>query len=211
VHRRYLRRLTIVGAGLLATVLLSGCGGNNDRDANRAIGVGQPTTPATPSPTATFNSADVSFATQMIPHHRQAIEMAQMAEQRASNAKVKQLAVRIKQAQDPEIATMSGWLRQWGQLVPSPSTGHGGHGGQGGQDGPGMMSDQEMSDIESASGTDFDRMFLQMMIRHHQGAVEMADNEQQQGQNPEAKQLAEKIASDQTAEINEMQDLLTKI
>jgi len=131
--------------------------------------------------------------------------MAQLAEQRASNAQVKQLATRIKQAQDPEIATMSGWLRQWGQPVPSPGMDHGDHGG------PGMMSDQEMSDLESASGTDFDRMFLQMMIRHHQGAVEMANTEQQQGQNPQAKQLAAKIASDQTAEINEMQDLLTTI
>lgn len=63
----------------------------------------------------------------------------------------------------------------------------------------------------SASGTNFDSLFLQMMTRHHQGAVEMSTTEQQQGQNPEVKQLAAKIASDQTAEIKEMQDLLTKL
>jgi uncharacterized protein (DUF305 family) len=204
VHRPFLRRLTIAGAALLATILLSACGGNNNEDTSRGIGVGQPT----PSSSATFNSADVSFTSEMILHHQQAVEMAQMAEQRASNAQVKQLATRIVQAQEPEIATMSGWLRRWGEPMPSPSTDQN---GQGGDDGPGMMTDQEMKDLEAASGTDFDRMFLQMMIRHHQGAVEMADAEQQQGQDPQAKQLATKISRDQTAEINEMQDLLTKI
>ena len=206
MHPRFFRRLTITGAGLLAAVLLSSCGRNNPGAA-----AGQPPTPSPLSPSATFNKADVSFASQMIVHHRQAIDMAQLAEQRASNTEVKQLAEQIKAAQEPEIDTMSTWLQQWGQPVPSPSMNHGGHGNQGGQDGPGMMSDQEMSELEAASGIDFDRMFLQMMIRHHQGAVEMANAEQQHGENQPAQQLAAKIASDQTAEINEMQDLLTKI
>jgi uncharacterized protein (DUF305 family) len=104
---------------------------------------------------------------------------------------------------------MSGWLRQWGQPVPSPNAGHGGHGNHTGM--PGMMNDQEMDDLMAASGTNFDRMFLQMMIRHHQGAIEMANAEQQHGQDPRAKQLAAKIASDQAAEIKEMQDLLTRL
>jgi uncharacterized protein (DUF305 family) len=204
------RRLGVAGTALLAAVLLTGCGGtdHDGTDHDGSGGGAQPAGSASVPAGATFNTADVRFATDMIPHHQQAIEMARIAETRASNAQVKDLATRIKKAQDPEIATMSGWLRQWGQPVPSttPGMGHGGHAGM-----PGMMTEQEMKDLMAASGTGFDRMFLQMMIRHHQGAIEMANTEQQQGQDPQAKQLAAKIASDQAAEIKEMQDLLTKL
>lgn len=210
MNQRSRRRLTVAGTALLTTAvlaaLLAGCGGDA-HDADHATG--QPTNSASAATGAAFNSADVTFASEMIPHHQQALEMAQIAEQRASNAQVKELAARIKKAQDPEITTMSGWLRQWGQPLPSASADHGGHGGHGAM--PGMMSEQEMKDLMGASGTTFDRMFLQMMIRHHQGAVQMANTEQQQGQDPQARQLAAKIAADQTAEIKEMQDLLTKL
>ena len=136
------------------------------------------------------------------------IERRKQAATKATNPQVKELSGRIEKAQDPEIATMSGWLRDWGQPVPStaPGMGHDQHTGM-----PGMMSDQEMNDLMTASGTGFDRMFLQMMIRHHQGAIEMATTEQQQGQHPDAKKLAGKIAADQAAEVTQMQGLLTKL
>lgn len=203
MDQRFARDITVAGTALLATVLLAGCGGGADHGGTAAA---LSTTSASVPPSATFNSADVKFAKQMIPHHQQAIGMAQMAERRAGNAQVKELAARIEEAQAPEIATMSEWLRQWGQPVPSLGSGHGDH-----DDMPGMMTDQQMQDLMAASGTNFDRMFLQMMIRHHQGAVEMANAEQQQGRDPGAKQLAAKIAADQTAEIKEMQDLLTTL
>jgi uncharacterized protein (DUF305 family) len=187
----------IVGLGLAA------CGGEHGGGHS-----GSQPTPAASAPTnANANAADIKFATDMIPHHQQAVAMAEVAETRASNPGVKQLAAKIKQAQDPEIKTMSDWLRQWGAPVPSMSSGgHGGHGGM-----PGLMSDDEMKQLMAASGRDFDRMFLEMMIRHHQGAIEMATTELQQGSNPQAKQLAQQIATSQAAEVRQMQDLLAKL
>jgi uncharacterized protein (DUF305 family) len=202
------RRLAVAGIGLFAAAVLAACGDSGDHNTGSGPhdGGAQPTA-SVPSNTA-FNAADVAFATDMIPHHQQAIEMAKIAATRATNPQVKELAGRIEKAQDPEITTMSGWLRDWGQPVPSrtPGMGHGQHTGM-----PGMMTDQEMNHLMGQSGRAFDRMFLQMMIRHHQGAIEMAAKEQQDGQHSDAKNLAEKIAADQAAEVKEMQDLLTKL
>jgi uncharacterized protein (DUF305 family) len=151
-----------------------------------------------------FNDADVAFAQQMIPHHRQAIQMAQHAEQRAASAEVKKLAGEIEKFQDPEIRTMTGWLQAWGKEIPA-DTAHTGHGGS---DMPGMMSDQEMNALQYASGVAFDRMFLQMMIKHHEGAIQMARTEQGNGQNTDAIALAKQIETDQTREIAVMNRLL---
>ena len=205
MKRHLPRRLTVAGTALFAAVLLAACGGGDHNPGATNHGGAQPSA-SVPSGAA-FNAADVAFATEMIPHHQQAVEMAKLATTKATNAEVKELAGRIEKAQDPEITTMSGWLRDWGQPVPSsaPGMGH----GQAGM--PGMMSDQEMKDLMAASGAGFDRMFLQMMIRHHQGAIEMATKQQQQGQHPDAKKLAEKIAADQAAEVTQMQTLLTKL
>ena len=126
MKRHLPRRLAVAGTALL-TAALAGCGGagNHNSGGGGHTGGSQPT-PSTSVPAgATFNTADVTFATGMIPHHQQAIEMAQLAETRASNPQVKDLAARIRTAQDPEIATMSGWLRQWGQPMPSAVAGHG--------------------------------------------------------------------------------------
>ncbi|HET9138375.1 DUF305 domain-containing protein, partial [Actinophytocola sp.] len=200
------RRLAVAATTLL-TFALTACGGGDHDAGGNNHDSGAPPSASVPSDAA-FNAADIAFATDMIPHHQQALEMAQIADTRATNPQVKALAARIRGAQDPEIATMSGWLREWGQPVPSssPGMGHGQHSGM-----PGMMNDQEMADLMAASGKDFDRTFLEMMIRHHQGAIEMCGTHQQRGQHPQAKQLAEKIAADQAAEVAHMQDLLTKL
>jgi uncharacterized protein (DUF305 family) len=204
---RTVRRLAVAGIGLVTAVLLAACGGDHDGGSGGHDSGGGAPGASIPAGAA-FNSVDVGFGTDMIPHHEQAIEMAKIAATRAGSQQVKDLAARIEKAQSPEIATLSGWLREWGQPVPSssPGAGHGQHVGM-----PGMMSDQELKDLTAASGKEFDRMFLQMMIRHHQGAIEMAAKEQQQGQFPAAKTLAGKIATDQAAEIMEMQDLLAKL
>jgi uncharacterized protein (DUF305 family) len=182
-----------------------------------------------PAASAEHNAADVAFAQQMIVHHQGAVEMADLAPSRAANQDVMDLAAGIKAAQAPEIEQMTGWLALWGAAMASTSAattddGMGGmdHGGMsgmgtsgpmsaGGDSGmamPGMMSDAQMQELTDATGADFDRLFLQLMIVHHQGAIEMSDTEIAQGSNPAALALAEAIKTSQTAEITEMQQLL---
>ncbi len=178
-------RLVAVLLATTAVLVLAGCGSSDDD-----------------SSASDHNDADITFASDMIVHHRQAIDMARLAQGRSANPEVTAIAQRIEAAQDPEIEQMSQWLKDWDQPVPAAGPGHEGQGGM-----PGMMSDQEMSELEAATGTAFDQMFLRMMISHHEGAVEMARTEQRDGENAAAKQLAEKIEADQTAEIAEMKQL----
>jgi len=174
-----------------------------------------------PAASADHNAADLSFTQQMIVHHQGAVEMADLAPSRAANQQVKDLAIKIKAAQAPEIEQMTGWLTLWGAAVPTStetSTPDGGmdHGGMSGEMStaatgmamPGMMSDAQMQQLTDATGAEFDRLFLQLMIMHHQGAIEMSDTELAQGSNPEAIALAGSIKTSQTAEITEMQQLL---
>lgn len=202
-NRSLPRRLA--GAATTAVAVLTvaaGCGGTDHGSGAGGHDAGAPApSAASAQPGAGHNEADVTFAQAMIPHHRQALEMATTAEAKASSADVKALATKIKQAQGPEIEEMTTWLQNWG----APAEGHsgGGHG-----DMPGMMTDEEMAAFAAATGTDFDRRFLEMMIRHHQGAIEMARTEQRQGSHPAATALARAIERDQAAEITEMQSLL---
>lgn len=173
--------------------VLAGCGGSAAND-----------TAADVSDTG-HNASDVTFATDMIPHHRQAVMMAELAESRSDNPDVLELASAIRDAQDPEIQTMSGWLEEWDEPVPDAMDGMG---GMGGMDMPGMASDQEMADMGAASGTSFDELFLESMIAHHTGAVQMAQTEQADGQYAAAVDLAGQIERSQTAEIETMEGLL---
>ena len=178
---------------------------------------------------AQHNAADLTFAQQMIVHHQDAIETADLAPSRAGSQQVKDLAVRIKAAQGPEIEQLQGWLTTWAAAMPKSSdvsssddTSGMDHGMTGMvTDGemtsggasttmsmPGMMNAAEMQQLTDASGTEFDRLFLQQMIVHHQGALEMADVEIVQGSNTAALALAESIKTSQTAEISEMQQML---
>lgn len=152
----------------------------------------------------------MTFAKKMIPHHRQAVAMAEMAFTRASSPQVKSLASRIEAAQAPEIETMTGWLKKWGEDVPSGSMGgmDDGSGGMGAGDSPEMMSFQEMDKMSGANGAAFDQMWLQNMMAHHEGAVEMARTEQTDGEYAEATALAKQIEAEQTTEIAEMKKLL---
>lgn len=175
----------------------------------------QAPTPPAASTGQAHNQADVSFAQGMIPHHAQAVDMAKLAPTRAGSPKVKQLAGAIQGAQQPEIDQMTGFLRDW--QAPLPQTGDqamGGmqHAGDGGQPmggaGHGMMTDQQMAELERSNGPAFDRLFLRMMVDHHRGAITMANAELADGQNPEAKQLARRIVDAQQREIDEMTGLL---
>ena len=165
------------------------------------------------------NDADVQFATEMIPHHAQALDMVEMAEGRGASAEFEQLLGDIEAAQGPEIEQMAGWLEEWGEEVPPTDSampmGHGdGHDmGDMGDMGdveamPGMMSQDDLDRLDQARAGAFEQMWLTMMIEHHEGAIDMSRTEVDDGQSPDAVALAEDIVESQTAEIDLMQDLL---
>lgn len=155
------------------------------------------------------NDADVEFAQGMIPHHAQAVDMARLAAERSDNSDVIELAAQVEAAQDPEIELMSGWLEDWGEDVPATSgTDYMGH-DQGGHDAmAGMMTAEQMAGLAAASGEDFDLMFLEMMIEHHEGAIVMAEDVLARGSDDDVQRLAKEIIEVQQAEINHMQELL---
>ncbi len=160
---------------------------------------------------SSFNDADVTFAQDMIQHHRQATDMAKLAVGgRTENEEILDLADRILAAQEPEINTMSGWLKSWDKEVPSDDGGMEGmdHGSSSSSDMPGMMSDDEMAALENSLGEVFNEQFLTMMTAHHEGAIEMAKTEEKDGKYTQAVMLAKKIQKDQAAEISEMESLL---
>jgi uncharacterized protein (DUF305 family) len=201
-------RAYLVGGALALSVALSACGGSATPPSAPA-----PAAPSAPAPSGVStenNEADVRFAQMMIPHHRQAVEMAEMAVERAENPDVKALAEQIQAAQDPEIETLTGFLEAWGAEVPAegdmPGMGGMDHSGMG--DMSGMMTPEQMNEMQSATGAAFDRMFLEMMIVHHEGAVRDAEREVAEGVNPEAKELATQIISAQNAEIAQMRQML---
>ena len=205
------KSLLLAAAGAAAAALvLAGCGGSDmeGMDHGGSSGTSKPSAVASGTPASgPHNDGDIAFASGMIPHHQQAVEMADMALDKASNAEVTSLAEDIKAAQDPEIAQMSGWLVGWGQ--PAPEGGMSGD--MEGMDHGGMMSAADMDALDASTGSAFDRMWVEMMIEHHQGAVEMAQTELSDGQNADAKALAQTIISTQTAEIATLTKLLATL
>ncbi len=202
-------RLSLPVLLLTGTLALTACGAGADGPGTTSAGSSATTSASSADSSSPHNTADVTFAAGMVPHHAQAIEMADLALTKASSAQVKSLAERIKAAQDPEITVMSSWLKGWGQ--PVPTTGSDGMDGMAGMDhgeADGMMTDQEMADLGDASGTAFDRLWLQQMTKHHEGAVAMAKVELSDGAYPAAKALAQSVIDGQSKEISEMARML---
>ncbi|MEU4647449.1 DUF305 domain-containing protein [Nocardia fluminea] len=185
-----------------ATVLFAaGC--SDDSTTTHSTEHSTTTTVATSATASTdFNAADVSFLQMMYPHHAQAVEMAKMVPSHTQNQQLIALAAQVEKAQAPEMQQITDLLAGFGEPAPSATEGHGGH------DMPGMMTDAQMSGLQAANGADFDRQWLEMMIAHHEGAVEMAQTELNAGVNPQARQLATKIVADQEAEISTMRGML---
>jgi uncharacterized protein (DUF305 family) len=183
-----MKRLSPLMVAIMATFALAACGDNNEGQTTGGQGV--------------HNQADVTFAEDMIVHHREALVMAEMALAQASNPEVKDLARQIKATEGTEIQKMSDWLTSWSVEVPADMT------GMDHDDRPGMMGQQQLNDLKATTGNAFDRRFLIMMIEHHQGAIDMAQVARVDGENPDVKSLAEKIRSAQTAEITRMSHLL---
>ncbi|HEY5247167.1 MAG TPA: DUF305 domain-containing protein [Dermatophilaceae bacterium] len=207
---KHLTRTLALPTALAAALVLSACG---TADTATTSAANPKASAANSAPASkTKNEADVVFASMMIPHHAQAISMADTALKQATDPKVKALTTKIKAAQGPEIERMSGWLTGWGAPVPAADAGSdmAGMEGMGDQTG-GMMSAKEITNLNKATGSAFDRTWLQMMIKHHQGAVAMAKTALDQGSNPEAKKLAQSIIDGQSAEISEMNSILPGI
>jgi uncharacterized protein (DUF305 family) len=208
------KKLSCILAGTaVAGLVLTGCGGGTAATGSTRPG------PASAAAQGAHNDADVEFAQGMVLHHRQAVEMAELAAGRTQNPQILHLSARIDGAQEPEIQTMTGWLRRWGAEVPAAAArdadmagiDHSGmvHGGSGGmQDMGGMMTPEQMQALEQAHGAAFDRVFLQMMVEHHEGAVQMAQTELAEGADTAAKQLAQTITDVQRSEVAEMGTLL---
>ncbi|MGP3911911.1 DUF305 domain-containing protein [Nonomuraea sp. 10N515B] len=152
---------------------------------------------AVPSPTA--NAADVTYVQDMIVHHQQALDMALLAPNRADSAKLKSLADRIKAAQGPEIQFMTGWLRELDQKVPDHHAAHDGM--------PGMATPEQLEALKAATGKDFDRMFLELMINHHLGAIKMSEQVLSSGSHIRIEELASDVSVTQAAEIRRMQEM----
>jgi uncharacterized protein (DUF305 family) len=201
-----IKMTALTAATVAATVLLAGCASSSTSSAETP----DSQSAASGAVVATGSDADITFAQLMIPHHEQAVQMADIALQRATSPEVTDLATQIKAAQDPEIQQMRGWLEQWG--APEQMDGVDGmdHGDMdmGGQTAGGMMSDEDMGALMDASGADFDQMWLTMMIAHHEGAIEMAEQVKAQSTTPDVTALADAIVAGQTTEIDTMQQLL---
>lgn len=199
------RTTTLLAGALLAGALvLTGCSDGSVASHMDSMESGSAGSTGAAREDGAFNDADVTFAQGMIPHHEQAIEMAQMAQERAADPRVLDLASRIQAAQQPEIETLAGWLAEWGEE-------DGGMDHSGMDHGGGMMSEEDMSALMAASGAEFDRLFLEQMIEHHTGAVDMAMTEIAEGKNADALAMAGTIRDTQNAEIAEMTQLLDEL
>nr|WSS73683.1 DUF305 domain-containing protein [Streptomyces sp. NBC_01175] len=207
MNKNLIRRTAFVAVAGAASLVLAACGSSDDTSAGHNGHSPSPSASSSaPASQGQHNAADVAFAKGMIPHHRQAVEMADLAPTRAESTEVKKLADEIKKAQDPEIKTLSGWLTTWGEQVPAEGAmDHSMHGAGGG-----MMTAEEMDKLKNSSGKAFDTAFMEMMIKHHEGAVAMAKTEKADGAFPDAKTMADAIITSQTAEITQMNKLLGK-
>lgn len=180
------------GAALLAAALLSSCTSATEQ----GRGAQPPSSASVTAEVAAHNTEDVMFAQMMIPHHQQAIELAALVPGRSTNPELLALATRIAGEQQPEIDTMKALLLQWDA---DPSAGHGGHGGM-----AGMVDEATMNRLMALSGPAFESLWLQSMISHHRGAIEMAETEIADGRNADMTTLAKNIVAAQQAEIDQM-------
>lgn len=186
-------------AGLIAmtaalAVALTGCA-SSDASAPAAAPQGGG------AATSDHNDADVKFSMEMIPHHQQTIQIADLASQRATGEKAKLIAAKVLSAEEKEIRTMTGWLKSWNQAPPA--AGHAGH------DMPGMLTAADIKALESASGKAFDDKFLPMILKHLQNGVTMAKQVISDGQHQPTKDLAGQIVTSQQKKIAELQADIT--
>ena len=186
-------RVAGVVLGAVVAGFLAGCGGTIDTapqsPARSAVAAGQ----------QRHNDADVRFLQDLLPHHVQSGRMTDLARTKAASPRVRALAARIRAEQDQQVTRIRDLLGAWGVPIPA--------GGGNGQV-PGMLSDQQIQQLSSASGNDFDQTFLRLMIDHQQGAIQLAQTELTQGSDPQARRIAQDTVTRQQVEVNQMQKML---
>ena len=218
------RSTTLTTLALTTALALVGCGTGAEESTETAPETAAPatssaqatsTTSASPSGSAEaiaaeHNDADVMFAQMMIPHHQQAVEMSEMLLAKDNiPANVRDFAQGVVAAQGPEIERMNAMLTAWDEEPMSESGGMEGMDHGSGMDG--MMSEEDMQQLEDAQGTEAARLYLEQMTVHHEGAVDMARDEVDNGENPQAVALAQQVIEDQEAEIQEMETMLQEL
>ncbi|MFY1584382.1 DUF305 domain-containing protein [Micromonospora sp. WMMD734] len=177
-------------------------------DAPAVIVPGRPGEPAATRPaqevrapgTPRYNTPDVWFVRMMIPHHQQALQMAELAPDRAASAQVKAIAARIRGTQAPEIGLLRGWLDARGLAAGEPGHDHGLM--------PGMQTPEAIRQLTDARGVTFDRLFVRLMTAHHTGAVEMATQLLSAGVDQQLNEFANAVATEQTVEIARLRELV---
>ncbi|WP_330250245.1 DUF305 domain-containing protein [Nocardia sp. NBC_00565] len=209
-------RITVAIAVTTTTAALFAAGCSDDDSSMPGMDHGSssssPATSGKPAARSDFNDADVTFLQMMYPHHAQAVEMARLVPSRTQNEQLRALAGDVEQAQAPEMEQITTLLQSFGKPAPSA----GGHNMEmpgmtttpSTANMPGMMSNDQMNALAAASGADFDRQWMEMMIEHHTGAIAMANTELANGANPDARALATAIIAAQQAEIATMRGLL---
>lgn len=212
----------VLGTTALA-LALTGCGGSEPSTSDpteaassatvlRPGAPGEPaaTGDADPVPRDTWSDADAAFMQMMIPHHGQALTMSDLAPDRASSPDVLRLAERIRIGQGPEILMMASWLD--GRDLPVPKAAedasHWDHAAHGHDGMTGMLTPEELDELAAASGPAFDRLYLEGMIRHHQGAIDMSIDVARTGKDRQVAELSSDIVSGQQAEIDLMEGML---
>lgn len=195
-------RALLAALPLVAALALAGCAGATDDGDMPGMDHGSGGHTAEASSMAA-TQADVMFVTMMIPHHEQAMEMADLLLAKDGvDPRVVAIAERIQAAQGPEIEVMQGWLEEWG-IDPGTAEGM--------EHGDGMMSADDMAALEAADGAAAGRLFLEQMVVHHEGAVEMAQATLDDAADPDVRTLAQQVIDDQSAEIAEMQELAAQL
>lgn len=201
-----------------AAMIGTGCGAPAPRGPDVVV-PGAPGGPATRLPGAEaaerrtpvpVSPADVGFVTRMIVHHRQALEMAALAPGRAADPQVQALASRIEAVQGPEIAVMDAWLARQDRDAAGQGgvAGHGGHAPRAGHPMPGMATPAQMGALAAATGPAFDRLFVELMTAHHEGAIAMAHDVVVTGTDVTVAEIARDVAVTQAVEIDRMRRLL---
>lgn len=228
-YRRVMRRAPTIAAALALGLLVGGCSGSDDTPTSTATSpdapVLQPGRPGEPNtsltgtsavatPTKKHNDADVTFLRDMIVHHAQAVVMSDLVEGRLTDPAVRRLADRISAEQKPEMRGMASTLRRWDEKVPpqakNPSfgmrDGHGDHAGM-----PGMATRQQLDRLAKATGVEADRQYLDLMITHHEGAIDMCDTHGEAGIDARTGELADDITVSQRKQISQMKTMRDRL
>ncbi|WP_280208793.1 DUF305 domain-containing protein [Nocardia cyriacigeorgica] len=191
----------LIAAVAAAALTVAGCSDDSTTATETTTSAAATTSASTRTD---FNEADVTFLQMMYPHHAQAVDMAKMVPSRTQNPQLLALAAAVEAAQAPEMQQITTLLESFGKPAPSSDE----HGGHGGHAMPGMMTPEQMTALENATGPEFDRQWMEMMIEHHVGAIDMANTVLAEGVNPDTKALATSIVAAQQAEIDQMKQML---